>query len=76
MSLDHPLFDFTTLERVQCAEVRQPGPIENGDNHGRGQIECRLLDSQHLPRVLAAGAVVLVLLRRRSRGRLITITLR
>lgn len=62
MSLNHPLFDCKALEQVKRVETRQPGPIEDDNQHRRGQFEGRLCDRQHAPGVLAARAIVLVLI--------------
>lgn len=75
-SFDDALLDFTTLERVKRAEVRNAGPIEDRHNHRRRKLEGRLLDRQHLPGVLAARAIVMVLLRSLPRrGPVLVITL-
>lgn len=47
------------------------GPVENRDDHGRGQLDGRLLDREHHPAVLAAVAVVLVVTRRARLGGMI-----
>lgn len=62
------LFDVPNPERGGRAKVRRPGPIENGDRYQRGQIEGRFRDREHLPGVLAARAIVLVLPRSFFRG--------
>ena len=67
-SFDDALLPVQALENGCRKHISGQGPVENGDDHWRGQLDARLLDGEHHPAVLAAVAVVLVVTRRARLG--------
>ena len=67
-SFDDAQLPVQTPEKSWRKHISGQGPVENGDDHGRWQLDGRLLDREHHPAVLAAVAVVLVVARRARLG--------
>lgn len=72
-SFDDALLPIQGPEQGCRKHISGQGPVENSDDHWRGQLDGRLLDREHHPAVLAAVAVVLVTRRARLGGVIVPI---
>lgn len=72
-SFDDALLPVQAPEKGCRKHISGQGPVENGDDHWRGQLDGRLLDREHHPAVFAAVAVVLVTRRARLGGVIVPI---